>query len=167
MSKPSVFARSRPDSAVFSVPCTILPSASKYAPSERGKNWYHAAKLDFGRSTRKRCGFDALRPSRSGLVSCRLAIASVVAAARRAVASSDLSATVFAASRSVFLSSAVSLESRAPAQRSSSCAPDSSAFSASSPTSTLICASCSQEAYVSSQPSTTMCHSPSCFLTSA
>ena len=46
------------------------------------------------------------------------------------------------------------LESRAPAQRSSSCAPDSSAFSTSSPTSTLICASCSQEAYVSSQPST-------------
>ena len=37
MSKPSAFARSRPDSAVFSVPCTILPSASKYALRNAGR----------------------------------------------------------------------------------------------------------------------------------
>ena len=36
----------------------ILPVfGSMVAPSERGKNWYQAAKLDFGRSTLKRWGW--------------------------------------------------------------------------------------------------------------
>nr|UWD74347.1 MAG: hypothetical protein [Bacteriophage sp.] len=45
----------------------ILPVfGSMVAPSERGKNWYQAAKLDFGRSTLKRWGWLGEMPSRSG-----------------------------------------------------------------------------------------------------
>ncbi len=156
-SKPIAATPSRRFAAVRKVPLFQLPSFRRRAPSERGKNSYHAPTPARRRSTRISCSGESVVSSASGHAA-KTSSAGASTSARRSAADAAVSRSP-AASALRRRRVATGRDFSATA-RSMSRAPISYMSSASTPASIFSAASCRHVATSSSNPVTCQCQTP-------